>query len=671
MRPLRIFLADLKYFNRYSTRNNYIPLNVGYIASYVQAQFGKDVKISLYSDPVELLNEAKTSKPDIVGLAFYYWNTQLNQVVIDSLRKLYGENLTIVLGGPSIDSDPDEQIVMCQKYPDVDAFTVNEGELGFAEIVGQYLSDQKSLWKRPIDGAVFLDGETVVSGFPVGLTLDLGRLPSPYLNGLMDPFLDDGFMPMVQTSRLCPYTCTFCVSGKNRGKLRAFPLDQVKEELRFIAKHFADRSHLMLTISDENFGIIERDEEIADYILECSKTYSYPLSLFFYNDKKFLKTSRNIMAKVGHMVSNGLTFSLQTDSPDALKAINRKNLSDDVLREGISWAASINLQTTTELIFGLPEETKESFVSALSTAVDRGFDAVMCHNLLVMDGTELSRKSYRKKHHVETMLRPLNANYGYLNGQFVVERDEVVTSSDSFGYNDYLFIRGLNFLFYLVFVCHFYKPFFQFIRHLGVPLTGFFEEFLEPNKDKKWPKEYLVFLDDFWQAVAGELFADVESLEAYMKSIYDASGEVATPPRHNVAFSSRMIYEEKKWIDSVLKSHLSKYLPQSNIEDWKLTEQIIEFCARERIDLNEIEPGLPLEVDYDIIGWQRGKYSEKLREKKTSPRLIKFKISDNTREQLNQFRDAHTNLVQADFYHAALQIIVPRNRLLYDISYVE
>ena len=41
-------------------------------------------------------------------------------------------------------------------------------------------------------------------------TEDLNDIPSPYLNGLLDPFLDQPYIPLLETNRSCPYRCTFC-----------------------------------------------------------------------------------------------------------------------------------------------------------------------------------------------------------------------------------------------------------------------------------------------------------------------------------------------------------------------------------------------------------------------------------------------------------------------------
>ena len=63
------------------------------------------------------------------------------------------------------------------------------------------------------------------------------HLPSPYTTGLLDEFFDDKLTPMIQTSRGCPYSCTFCHDGiAYMNKTRAFSQDRVREELAYIER---------------------------------------------------------------------------------------------------------------------------------------------------------------------------------------------------------------------------------------------------------------------------------------------------------------------------------------------------------------------------------------------------------------------------------------------------
>ena len=259
-RRLNVMFGDFCYFNRHTLSNQFTPLNIGLIAQYATPQFGGDVDVSLFKSAEKFLDRAAQKPPDIVGLSVYYWNTDQDRFMVNRLREMFGRDVIIILGGPSIDSDEREQHrLLSTVFPNADAMVVNEGEIGFCNIVRRALGNRGTVFNDPIDGAVFLDGGRVVQGLPVGLTLDLSTMGSPYLSGIMEDFLDSDFQPLIQTSRFCPYTCAFCVSGKNRGKLRGYPIEQIKEELRYVSRRYADRPHHTMFLADENFGILKRD----------------------------------------------------------------------------------------------------------------------------------------------------------------------------------------------------------------------------------------------------------------------------------------------------------------------------------------------------------------------------------------------------------------------------
>ena len=49
-----------------------------------------------------------------------------------------------------------------------------------------------------------------------------------------------------------------------------------------------------------------------------------------------------------------MNISLQTDTPETLAAMGRKNITEEKIKEANEWAAARKIDTTTELIFGLP-----------------------------------------------------------------------------------------------------------------------------------------------------------------------------------------------------------------------------------------------------------------------------------------------------------------------------
>ena len=671
-RRLNVMFGDFCYYNRHTLSTRYTPLSIGLISQYTTEQFDNDVDVSLFKSAEKFLDQAAQNPPDVVGLAVYYWNTDLDRYVVNRLREMFGNDVMIILGGPSIDSDEREQHkFLSTSFPNADAIVVDEGELGFCNIVRRALGDLKTVFSEPIDGATFLDGDQVVMGLPVGLTLDLSTLGSPYLSGLMDDFLDSHYQPLIQTSRFCPYTCAFCVSGKNRGKLRGYPIEQIEEELRYVSKKYADRPHHTLFLADENFGILARDTEIAECIQKCKVDLGFPQSVFFYNDKRFTDTSRSVIEILGDINHIGLTLALQTENPETLKAINRRNVTEEEIESAMSWASERDISTTTELIFGLPHETRDSFVDLLDRSVKRGFDTVLCHNLFVMDGIELNRSDARKKYGIKTKYRCLGTNYGAYDDTFFVEHEEVVVATDSFSYQDFLEIRGLNFMFYSVFALNFQKWFFHFVRHQGFSLPHFFSEFVNPDRGVEWPEGYIRVLDDFKAAVEGEHFDSRAKLVARVNEIFvENNNDVGDPTRINVNFGSRLIYLECDWVKPVLLRHLDRIVSVGlSSEDRNVASSLITLAERERIDLRTIGEKEPLVFSYDVVHWRKNKFKEPLSGLEMPPKLVRFSVEDSLVSQINGFREQFAPSADKDFYYAAMDFIVPRSNLLHDLTY--
>jgi len=669
---LNVMLGDFCYYNRHTLYSRYTPLAIGQIAQYAKQEFGKDIRVSLFKNAEKFLDQAVQNPPDVVAFSVYYWALAQTQYMVDRIRKMFGKNVIIILGGPCIDNDAREQKkILTNMFPSADAIIINEGEISFSNILRKVLGNRETVFKDPIDGAIFMDGNHLIRGRPIGLSMDLSTLGSPYLSGLMDDFMHSDYQPLIQTSRFCPYTCAFCVSGKNRGKLRGFPTEQVKEELRYVSKKYADRPYHTMFLADENFGILKRDVEIAEAIKKCKEDLGFPQSVMFYNDKRFTDVSKSVIEILGEINHVGLALALQTENPETLKAINRRNVTSEEIDRAISWASKLGILTTTELIFGMPYETRDSFVSQLNVAINRGFDSVLCHNLFLMDGIELNRPDARRKYGLKTKFRSLGVCYGKHDDNFFAEHEEVVVESDAFSYEDFMEIRALNFLLYAIFSFNFQKWFFHFIKHQGIPLLKFFSRFVKPNRSQNWPKGYLQFLDDFKKAVEGELHDSREEMVAKCKKIFEENGnEVGEPSRINISFSARLIYQENVWIKPVLMQHLKEVMEKDLFyNDQDIASSLINLAERERISLREINEREPLDLSFDVINWKKNKFKEPLHNFKMPKKTIRFSLNETQISKIKSFQKRFSSAKDNDFYYEAMEFIRPVSLMLHSLSY--
>ena len=77
-KKIKLSLCDLTYDTIVLVTDT-IPINVGYIASYLDKNL-KDQIEQLFKYPNELLKELKDNPPDILGLSNYSWNSNLSEM---------------------------------------------------------------------------------------------------------------------------------------------------------------------------------------------------------------------------------------------------------------------------------------------------------------------------------------------------------------------------------------------------------------------------------------------------------------------------------------------------------------------------------------------------------------------------------------------------------------
>ena len=277
---LRVLLIDPTFHDR-GISIPYTPLSIGLIGSYLKHHVPEvDLKImKLASDIVETI---KNSKPDVLGVCTYVWNSNLGNK-ISRLAREVNPDLLLVFGGPDINTKPVDMGLFIKKYAQADLLVADEGEVAFTNIIKTYLDvgrNRKKLRNRIEElGNCFYINEA--RGFTEGPELpriqELNDVPSPYLMGFFDDLLANrNIQPTVQTNRGCPYSCTFCLEGNSYfSKVKYHSLDYVIEELDYIAERVD--SSVGLLITDSNWGMYRQDVAIAEHLRKLQDTKNWPM----------------------------------------------------------------------------------------------------------------------------------------------------------------------------------------------------------------------------------------------------------------------------------------------------------------------------------------------------------------------------------------------------------
>lgn len=335
----------------------YLPYSAGVIWSYALAD--PWIKDNFVCTDMIWRREAiepaaqRLARNDVVTFSTYVWNHQYNYTLARRVKELNPECL-IIFGGPEpAITDPD----LFVKEPYMDVVICFEGEITFRHVLRSFAGRQ---FDQIAGLLINRNGHAVNTGDAKRIE-SLEEIPSPYLSGIFDQIMVDNpeveWNGTLETNRGCPFACTFCDWGSlTYNKVKHFGLERVFEELEWMARHHCG----FISITDANFGMFpERDNLIADKIIEVQERYGYPKTFSVAWAKNQKREVVDIVKKLLNApgFNQGLTLSVQSLDVDVLENIRRKNMEVNKLEEVFELCEQRNIPTYTELILGLPGES--------------------------------------------------------------------------------------------------------------------------------------------------------------------------------------------------------------------------------------------------------------------------------------------------------------------------
>jgi 2-(S-pantetheinyl)-carbapenam-3-carboxylate methyltransferase len=339
-----------------------------------------------------------------VGFSCFLWNVHASLQAAEAVRERFPEAL-IVLGGPSIPKDPDESAEFIRKNPFIDVIGCGEGEEVFVSLCRHRREGRPFL---DIPGLILHDratGEICRTG-PEQIP-SMECLPSPYLDGTFDSIHSkcrDEFSGIIwETNRGCPYKCAYCTWGNlPSNRIREKPIEQVRGEVEWIGKN----GIRYIAMSDANFGIRQRDVDVAHLLSECKRKYGVPDFI----SVSWVKNSHENVLKIADILNRcgigfRVTLSLQSLNQDVLRAVKRSNVKRSAYEEIRKVYHQERLFSYTELILGLPKETSESFLDGIEESLsDSIYDQLYIYPCLLFPNTALASKEYREQYGIESAL---------------------------------------------------------------------------------------------------------------------------------------------------------------------------------------------------------------------------------------------------------------------------
>ena len=527
---MRVYLADPGH-DQLTISSDVYPLGVANLATYLEAHLDRPValEVKIFREPARLIEALDAAPPDVLGLSSYAWNHNLSRLMARRAKARRPETLT-VMGGPNFPLTRDEQETFLRSLPEIDVASrgpTYEGEVAFLHLMRRFVDVGRSidgLLEQAVPANAWVDRASggFVHGGEISRLTDLDVIPSPYLRGLMDPFYDSGLFPLLQISRGCPFTCTFCNSAAaDNNKIHRHSLANVQTDLLHIAQRV--KPETPLCFADDNFGMYPWDEEVADYIRHLQDRFDWPQYIRTTTGKNRGERIVRVMRKIRGSLP--MTSAVQSLNPEVLKNIRRDNIDLETYKQIQDEVQAQGMQAYGELILALPGETRESILEALDRLLETGVQRVSMHQLMLLHGAPLSDPESRAKHRFGTRFRAVARNIGDYHGERVIETEEIVVETPSFSYEDYLDVRILHLLMTVFFYEGNFEEAFRFAASRGIRPFRLIRT-LHENRDQA-PEAFREVLADFVRESEEELFASEEACLAWGVEHFDqlVSGE--------------------------------------------------------------------------------------------------------------------------------------------------
>ena len=617
-----IWFADLTYTQQ-TVAADVIPAATASIAEYIESEVN-DIRSSIFKYPedlIESIQDNNLERPKIIFFSNYIWNCALSCEFAKTLRKLYPE-LKIIIGGPNYPLDLVSREQFLRERPFIDYYIRHEGEQVGLNLVKEILG-KRELSSDPINGVDFIKDNNFIPGGEEPKIKDLSCLPSPYLSGKLDKFFDGRLLPIMQTNRGCPFTCSFCAEGTDYySKVSFFPISRIQSEIGYISKKMEEVRKLGgrndLFIADSNFGMYPRDLEICETIQESRESTGWPE----YINVATGKNAKERVLKAATIIEGALRLSgsVQSLTPEVLKNIKRENIDVEALYELGLKSGETGANTYSEIIMCLPGETLESHFQTIKNVIESGFKVVHNFQLMILPGTPMHNPDYREKYGMNLAYRVLPRCYGDFEvmGNRIVcaEVETICTSTDSFSFDDYINARLMHLLIAVFYNDGVFGGVLNLLR--GFDLSPFV-----------WLREiYSIILDmenygpfgDFISDTRNELWDSKEKLVQFTQDPSKIQLFISGELGNNLLFShkSKLIFSQLNTLGNLAHSAaegLLKKSPNAKENISKILNDIINYhvsVGSSLFDLDKTSSYLELSTDVEsLIAYSESELSKR------------------------------------------------------------
>jgi radical SAM superfamily enzyme YgiQ (UPF0313 family) len=665
-----VYICDLTHTAQ-CVSSDFFPYGAACVGAYLQEKSVSRPKVEIFKLPHDLEQGFQREIPDLVAFSSYMWNTQLSLKIAHAIKQRHPQ-VPIVFGGTNFPEERERKKAWLQKYPWVDFFVAKEGEIPFQILVDEIFSRGLEAARSTIlPNTSSIAGGRFYSGDVGRRIQSLDDVPSPYLLGLMDKFMDQLSWVVTETNRGCPFECTFCLEGDVYwNKVAKRENSRIVRELEYIAEHH--RNAKMLFFADSNFIMFRENLEVCQALADSQRKYGWPRFIGCSTGKNKKDLVIEGTAILGGSIS--LSGAVQSLEPQVLKNIKRSNISVAQMMDVAAATRTSGTPAYTELIACLPGDTLESYKRSLQNCIESGIDIIKTHTLILLEGAELNSQDSRERYGLKTKLRPVSKSFGnYVFGGDTIsciETEELVCETSTLPFDDYLECRRLQLTTQYFYNDNLFEEIQNVFRFLGLSVWDWFIRVHEGAHHATGQQKAVY--DLFMGEITEELWDSEDALQEFIKTHMDEF--LGGRRGNNVTFKFRALLL-KNYLPAFLDigyRHAAELLAERQVDNLELWLDYLheqqDVAMLRKGDVFDFSRSHVYDLKYRPVPGVRAKDVDVSAFPVTEPKQVQIAHSERQQKMLKE----HSDLYGQDIIQlAALLNRVPARTFYREIAPIE
>lgn len=354
-----------------------IPVGLACIATTLDKAGYKpdilDIDLYRYTD-AEIENILAKNKYDLIGLGNIVSSYKISKKLCKQVKRVLPEAILVV--GNTVASVPN---ILLTCVPEVDIAVIGEGDRTIVDIV-DCLKNGKSL--ADIPGIAFRhEGNVIVSEKRKAIP-NIEDVPFPdYSLFDFEKYLEVSYMLVAEplplpkaelrvvplnTARGCPFDCTFCTHAFKGDKYRYYPFQAVIKRMSCLQMEY--NANYLAFWDELTLNTRKRAVELCNAIEKEEISFFWSVNprgnLFRKEDLDLLRRCKDL----GALTIGG---ALESGSQEILTAMN-KHLKPEEFVEQMNTAQKAGLSPLTSVVFGYPQETRETILMTFDICQQAG-----------------------------------------------------------------------------------------------------------------------------------------------------------------------------------------------------------------------------------------------------------------------------------------------------------